>query len=235
MIVRATLIILLLTAVFGFRILDRIDPGTWSQLPQVSRLKLIQRATAGDKEAQYKLASAYQARAQHNHYPNKKWWERELASRDYLQALTWFRKSATAGYLPAINQMGIHYLEGWGEQVDLDHAAIWLQKAVEKHFVPAMVNLAKVQLMRAQIISHQRYFEDYYRSAYLLLSQAAQEGEAAGQFWLGKMYAQGIQVAKNNEQARYWWSIAAAQDFQPAVIALAGLEPRNPPDQNPPE
>ena len=230
MIVRATLIILLLTAVFGFRILDRMEPSTWSQLPQVTHFKLIQRATLDDKEAQFKLGSAYQARAQHNRYPNKKWWERDLASRDYLQALTWFRKSATAGYLPAINQMGVHYLEGWGEQVDLDHAAIWLQKAVEKRFVPAMVNLAKVQLQRAKIISHQRYFDDYYRSAYLLLNQAAQAGDAEGQFWLGKLYAQGMQVAKNNEQARYWWSMAAAQGFKPAVIAITGTAPHGSPD-----
>ncbi len=220
MIVRVTFFLMLLTLIFGYRILEGVTPGRWSQLPAVTDTSVFELAIQNNRQAQFSVASAYQQRAFQNQYPDKAWWERNLGSRDYLEALYWLRKSATAGHLPAINQIGVHYLEGWGTQKDFDQAAIWLQKAVEQHFVPAMVTLARVQLERMKIRSHQRHYDAYYRSAFHLLTRAAESGDAAGQFWLGNLYNLSNQNSDGKIQAFHWWSLAAAQGFKPAIAEL---------------
>lgn len=46
--------------------------------------------------------------------------------------------------------------------------------------------------------------------------KAAEQGEAMAQHSLGTMYAQGIGVAKNDDEAIYWYRKVAEQDLKEA-------------------
>ena len=51
--------------------------------------------------------------------------------------------------------------------------------------------------------------------------KAADQGDAAGEFSLGRMYATGEGIGKDTEKAVYWIHRAAEKDYLPAVEMLA--------------
>ena len=56
-----------------------------------------------------------------------------------------------------------------------------------------------------------------------LLKQAAEQGDAAAQYYLGLMYANGKGVAQNNAEAKYWFTLAAYQRNADAQFYLGLL------------
>lgn len=83
-------------------------------------MKSTTSAQRGDKEAQYQVANTYAS-------PVHKEVERNAAT-----ALEWYLKSAKQGYLPAQEQAGRYFQEGWGVEKDLQQALYWYQKAAEQ-------------------------------------------------------------------------------------------------------
>ena len=64
--------------------------------------------------------------------------------------------------------------------------------------------------------------QDWTQAAHYF-RQAAELGDADGQFNLGLSYAQGEGVAQNYDEAAKWWKRAAAQDNADAAAALKEL------------
>ena len=86
--------------------------------------------------------------------------------------------------------------------------ALW-RKAAQQGFAPAQARLADI-LDKAE---EDGEAVDWYR-------KAAAQGNAAGEYGLGEMYAKGEGVPKDPEQARLNIARAAEKDYLPAVIFM---------------
>lgn len=82
-------------------------------------LVLQNRAAEGDKEAMYNLAEGY-------YYGNSE------VERDYEKAFAWYKKAAGKGYVPAIRDMGLCYLDGNGVRANNNKAWQCFEKAAKK-------------------------------------------------------------------------------------------------------
>ena len=93
---------------------------------------------------------------------------------------------------------------------DLMTAMTLLQQAAEQGYAPAQVELAYL-LDKA----------DYNEQAFHWYQQAAQLGDAAGQFGLASLYASGEGVGKDLEQARELFEQSVQQKHYPALYVVA--------------
>lgn len=85
---------------------------------------LLAAATAGDAEAQFKLAEIYLRG------------DRQV--RDYSEALSWYEKSARQGNVKSQYQLGKIYQYGTGTaEKDLERSFEWFLKAAEQGHVPS--------------------------------------------------------------------------------------------------
>lgn len=93
---------------------------------------------------------------------------------------------------------------------DIKEAARFLRLAAEQNYFPAQIRLG--EFMNAS---------DDHDEAFGWFLTAAFQGDAAGQYNLGQMYALGYGTQQNFEKALYWTKKAAEQNFLPAVQLLA--------------
>lgn len=105
-------------------------------------------ATAGDVEdcqgttsaaACRRLAEQGESWAQHNlgwMYENG-----HGVSRDYEEAVTWYRKAADAGLANSQYNLGVMYANGHGVRQDYKEAATWYRKAADQNFADGQYNL----------------------------------------------------------------------------------------------
>lgn len=93
---------------------------------------------------------------------------------------------------------------------DVFNAMSLLRKAADQNHGAAQARLADL-LHSAQ----------YDQEALVLYRKAAQQGEAAGEFGLGRMYADGAGVPRDAAQALAWYRKAEARNHAPALDALA--------------
>jgi len=59
-----------------------------------------------------------------------------------------------------------------------------------------------------------------YATAQSIFQELAEDGDAGAQHNLGLMYATGVGVPQNDEEAVSWWRLAAEQGFAPAQARL---------------
>lgn len=85
---------------------------------------------------------------------------------------------------------------------------LWL-KAAEQGYAPAQVRLGDI----LDKTEEDEQAVSWYR-------KAAEQGNAAGEFGLGHMYAIGEGVKQDFEQARKYFGRAAEKDYLPAVAAM---------------
>ena len=71
-------------------------------------------------------------------------------TKDYSQALQWFRKAADRGNHVAILQMGVTYEKGWGVSKDTAQAIHWYRKAAELDANEKAKEYAKIALKRLE-------------------------------------------------------------------------------------
>jgi len=114
-------------------------------------------------------------------------------AQDDGEALKWFRPAAEQGHPGAQFCLGVMYHEGRGTPRDYTEALKWI-------------------LLAAEQTSPFWDFGDFYDSSFSLkwFRLAAEQGHSAGQCFLGKMYAEGVGVAKDYVQAHLWFNLAAA-------------------------
>ena len=95
---------------------------------------------------------------------------------------------------------------------DIKEATRYLRLAADQNYFPAQVRLG-------ELMTGSTDFEEGF--GWFLT--AAFQGDAAGQYNLGQMYALGYGVEKNPEKAFFWTKKSAEQNYLPAVKLLAGL------------
>jgi TPR repeat protein len=93
---------------------------------------------------------------------------------------------------------------------DITEAAKIFRQAAEQNYVPAQVGLGELM-----------HTTQEYEEAVGWFIMAAYQGDAAGAYDLGQMYAVGEGVEKNSEKALYWFKFAANKNYLPAVEILA--------------
>jgi len=96
------------------------------------------------------------------------------------------------------------------DRSDMGEAIKYYVQAAELNQIPAQVKLGE-------------YAEaaQYYNEAVGWYLMAAMQGDAAGQYNLGRMYQSGNGIEKDDAKASYWIRRSAAKNYQPAAVTLA--------------
>jgi TPR repeat protein len=115
--------------------------------------------------------------------------------------------------------MGDRYFYGRGVDKDYGQAFAWYQKAADHGNAPAQYKLAQMYDygLGGMPIDKQ--------TAFGLYVQAAQQGLPQAELAVGYAYANGSGVSKDKQQARLWYTKAAAQGNPTALENLRFLDP----------
>jgi hypothetical protein len=151
--------------------------------------RLLDEARRGDKDAQYRLALAYEAG--------------DGLVRSDVQALKWLQRAAKNGHVEAQYELSKRYDAGKGLAADAQQAAAWLRKAAEAGSADAQLDLA-IQYARGKKDPGEA--ERWYRSA-------AEQGNVYAQYKLGRGYASGWLLRPNDREAVRWFEKAADQGY----------------------
>ena len=139
-------------------------------------------AEQGHAEAQYWLAMMH---------------ERGLGTRkDYRAAFQWFLRSAEQGFPRAEAMVGYMYRQGEGVRADQAEALRWYRRAAEHGNPDAQNNLGRI------LIDKQTRKAD--EEAYAWAKKAAEQGHVGAQKALSIMYASGLGVPVDLDQATLW-------------------------------
>ena len=107
-------------------------PNVHAQQGDVARWQFTEdlkaKAEKGDPEAQSNLGACYGHGAG--------------VTKDYAEAVKWYRKAAEQNYASAQNNLGSCYLKGNGVAKDVAEALKLYRRAAEQHCAPAQANLA---------------------------------------------------------------------------------------------
>ena len=71
------------------------------------------------------------------------------------------------------------------------------------------------------------YWDENYKTALVLLTPFAEDGDAGAQYYLGNMYSDGKGVPENDKTAVEWYTLAAEQGHVYAQLYLGWSFPRS--------
>lgn len=134
---------------------------------------------------------------------------------DYKKAYTWYKKAALQDYAPAINNLGMMYLNG--EYVAQNRAIAFklFKKSSAKH-AQAKDNMAKSYENGWGVKKSMKNAIRYYR-------EAGDAGYILGWIHLAELYENGRSVPKNLDEAVKWYIKAAEKNSPTARGALLRL------------
>ncbi len=139
---------------------------------------------------------------------------------DFAEAAKWYRRSAQQSHSTAQTSMGFLYEHGLGIEQDYSKAMHWYRLAADQEYAPAAVCLGDMlEDGRSKPAAHGVVADDAQAAAYF--RQAADLGDARGQFRLGVLYATGRVVNQDRAEALKWYNLAADQQYGPALYNLA--------------
>ncbi|GEM_PF-2976472 len=165
-------------------------------------------ALSGDLPAQLQLARIYE--------------QGGVVEADLSRALDWYEKAATQGDAYSRQRLGQAYAGGEGRPQDWAKAQQWLDAAANQ-------GVAESQVLLAQIYEAGHGLNEInLGKALYWYRQAAEQAYPMGQYHLGRMYALGLGVEKDREQARKWLLLAQAQGVREAARLLSNNEPDRP-------
>ncbi len=198
-----------------------------AQEPNFAEVK--KSAEAGNAVGQYDLGRAYEngKNVSKNQAEAAKWYSKAAAqghagaqyclgtayafgkgvTKDEVEAAKWYRKAADQGHDNAQFWLGLAYSNGHGLPKDNNEAIMWLQKAADQGHVPAKKFLEIMTVPFTELIKKSRI-------------EAAEQGDPAAQFELGKQYAEGKEVTQDYAESAKWYRKAAEQGH---AIAQYGL------------
>jgi uncharacterized protein len=162
----------------------------------------VQRAERGDVEAQLLAGMTYRAG--------------KVVTRDFNQAIEWFRKAAAKNHPMAQNVLGLMYASGEGVPADPAVAVQWFGKAAAQGYGAAQSNLGWVYYTGSGTTQNPA-------EAVRLFRLASEQGNASGQNRLATAYFQGAGVQKDERQAFEWYRKAAEQGEALAQRNLAQM------------
>ncbi len=161
---------------------------------------LLEKAQSGDAKAQNSLGECYY----HGHGVTK----------DYSEAVNWFRKAAQQGNADAQFKLGACYEEGLGVTQDYNEAVKWYRKAAEQGFAAAQKSLGECYEYGYGVAKDINQAVEWYR-------KAAELGYADAQDRLGYCYYSGEGVTQDYNEAVKWFRKAAEQGYAPGQHILA--------------
>jgi hypothetical protein len=148
-------------------------------------------AEKGDAKAQYTLGLCYH--------------EGQGVTKDYSEAVKWFRKAAEQGFADAQFTLGSEYRKGEGVSKNIAEAVKWFRKAAEQNSAEAQFNLGGCYVMGEGV-------KKDYVEAVNWFRKAAEQDFAAAQAKLGYCYYYGQGVTKDEAEAVIWYRKAAEQN-----------------------
>ncbi len=152
----------------------------------IGPLSLRLAAANGDASAEFEVGARFA--------------EGKGVKQDFVEALKWYKRSASRGFALAQYRLGTHYERGLGVAKDPERARIWYQRAAEKDNVKAMHNLAVLLAGPGK---------PDYTTAASWFAEAAERGLGDSQFNLAILYQTGLGISRNEELAYKWLSLAA--------------------------
>ncbi|MBI5251121.1 MAG: SEL1-like repeat protein [Desulfomonile tiedjei] len=164
-----------------------------------ARESLRRSAEAGDPRAQFHLGNILVSGTG--------------VTKDYVEAVKWYRKGAEQGYAPAQVNLGTMYSSGQGVAKDHDEAVKLYRKAADEGYAFAQNNLGSAY-------EHGQGVAKDHDEAVKLYRKAAEQGLALAQNNLGSMYARGHGVGKDYNEALRWYRKAAEQGNSTAQLSL---------------
>jgi TPR repeat protein len=136
-------------------------------------------AALGNPEAQYNLGLQY------------------LESKDYTQAISWFRKAAEKGHAGAQYSLGRRYETGEGVNQNDTEASYWFEKAAKQGFREAQYCLATNYQRGRGVTKDEAQAVFWHR-------KAATQGDVNSQFNLGVILSSDKFGCKDGDTALYW-------------------------------
>ncbi|UCE79971.1 MAG: sel1 repeat family protein [Nitrospiraceae bacterium] len=126
----------------------------------------------------------------------------ESSSRDYREAVQWYRKAAEQGFAGAQNNLANMYEQGHGVAQDYSEAAKWYVKAAEQENSNAQHSLGRMYL-------EGRGVPRDFLEAIRWFQKAAEKRHPMAFRDLGTMYWKGLGVSKDTVLAYMWWKLGA--------------------------
>jgi TPR repeat protein len=175
--------------------------------------KLLSKASAGDKVAQWRVALTFE--------------DGENVPQDFAKAAEWYLKAAEQGYAPAQLSIGTLYERGQGVKQDGAQAAAWYKKAADQGN-----EMAEELLGSLYDIGNSGVPQDYAKAAVWFLKAAEPghqnspwpNGLPLAQYMLGEYYEYGGRsLPQDFTLAAKWYQKAADQGLDSAQIHLSDL------------
>ncbi len=164
--------------------------------------RLLQRARAGDPQAQFLAGLAYDTGAG--------------VERNYEEAAMWYQKAADHGNAGAQANLGFMYSVGRGVPPDVKEALKWYHKAAKNNFPTAEFDLGQLYWDGSGVPRDFAAAVRWYR-------KAAEHGDAAAESQLGYAYSHGQGVTRDMTEAEHWYRLAATDGSPTGQHNLAVL------------
>jgi TPR repeat protein len=158
------------------------------------------KAEKGDAQSQFVLGGTF-------------YWGNLGVTRNYVEAVKWYRKAAEQNLAVAQSDLGGCYYLGQGVVKDYVEAVKWYRKAAEQNLAYAQGHLGVCYFFGQGVATNDVEAVEWYR-------KAAEQNDASAQSGLGLCYFSGQGVATNDVEAVKWYRKAAEQNDASAQSAL---------------
>jgi len=138
-------------------------------------------------------------------------------TKDFAEAVKWFRRAAAQGHAAAQVNLGSIYGKGRGTPQNYAESAKWFRKAAEQGLDTAQFNLGLMYHSGRGVARNYAESAKWFR-------EAAEQGVAIAQNNLGVMYYDGQGVTRNYVCAYMWLSLSGVQGTSANAKIMADLE-----------
>ncbi|MDR3748824.1 MAG: serine/threonine-protein kinase [Acidobacteriota bacterium] len=140
-----------------------------------------------------------------------------LQSRDYGQALAWYRKSAEQGFAPGEAGLAFMYQHALGVPKDYAQAQQWYRRAAEQGLPRAESEVGQGYLLGQGLSMDYKQAAEWFR-------KSAEQGNPFGQHQLGLMYLRGWGgLPRDYAQAVEWFRKSAEQNLPVGQYSLGNM------------
>lgn len=119
--------------------------------------------------------------------------------------------------------LGHLYLSGKGGEQDFEKARYWYQRVIDQEGADAKI-VAHAHLVLGVLFNSGKGGKTCHKTALRCFETAAKQGYTDAHINLGLMYAKGIGVAKDLQQALYWWRLAEEKGHPTAATYVRQLK-----------
>lgn len=199
-----------------------------------------QAAEQGDADAQYALGTMnFYGQGRPQNYPEAIRWYQESARQGHrdsqfnlgvmhmnglgtesnpVVALTWFTMAADNGSADAQYNAGLMFAAGLGTERDFIQARDYLIMAAEQN-----LRDAEAQLGLLYVSGDSEALPRDYEQARYWFNRAAHRGDARSQFYLGRIFAEGLGTDQNLAIGHMWYEVSYHFGYEQATSYMAKL------------